>query len=197
MRKKKTIIEENLPDSSTVANEQGDPLLDTDNAAPDEMLDAIFDNFGQTPYVIKVYRHENGSRRFSFKTTTRIDESYIQDQFPRGGKFEVCITVNGEPLRPVVLDIDPKPLTHTQNGDARNGSNGNDQIYQFMIESLREEVRHSREMVIRMLESRVDNHGSSELIAAMQGLKALSGGDDKIDTLMKGFELAGKMNGSG
>jgi hypothetical protein len=193
-RKKRTIVEETLPDNPAIENETGDPLLDPD-ASSDEILDAVLDNFGESPYSIKVYKVTNGNKSFCFKIDSKIDESYIQDQYPLGGKFLVCIYVNGRIFKTVYFDIEAKPIPNTPNG---NG-NGHGSAADIQNRMLLDELQWSRQMILQMMgngQARQPQTSLTELVTALNGLNNLSGKKDPIDLLVKGMEIGSKSGGS-
>ena len=94
-RKKRTIVEETLPDTPETAEDLSDIVC----------------------VLTKVYRLNAGGRSFCFQTTEPVDEVSIQAQYPTGGKFVVlAYNAMNDVISTVHIDIEPKPLAATANG---------------------------------------------------------------------------------
>lgn len=179
-RKKKTIIEENLPDETPQGAGAGDDITDF------------------LVVLTKVYKLNGATRSFCFVATEPVDEVLIQNQYPAGGKF-IAVEYNAmnEVVRTTPIDIEPKPLT---NVPATINGNGE-------LAMLREELSFQRNMVTQMInglfQSKINGNGDQlsmlEMVQVMQGLKDLGGkgGSSPVDLLIKGMELGAKTNGGG
>jgi hypothetical protein len=176
-RKRKTIIEEVLPDTD---------VNQSDNST--DASDIII-------VMSKVYKSNNGTKSFCMQSSEPIDEVYLQSQYPNGGKF-IVFEYNqlNQLLNTAHYDIEPKPMTAiTNNG---NGASP----YDVQIRMLFDELQFTRQMLMQQLQnnSKGNNGGSiSELVGALAGLHALApGGKDPIDLLVKGMELGQKNSGA-
>lgn len=176
MRKKKTIIEENLPDA------------DTTNGGAD-VSDIIC-------VLSKVYKLNSGVRAFCFQTETPVDEVSIQAQYPNGGKF-VVVEFNGlaEILNTTNYEIEPKPMAVSPNG------NGNGSSSDFQMRLLMDEIAWTRNMLLESIRRGNSTQQTPllEMVQAMQGIHALApgGNSNPVDLIVKGLELGTKMNGGG
>ena len=173
-RKKRTIIDESLPDK--------------DETLPDDIVDMMVTN-------TKVYKLNNGGRSFCFQWQEPVDEVLIQERYPMGGKF-VALEMNGlgQTVNTVNIDIEPKPML-TPNG---NGSNGHSAL-DIQIQMLRDDLLWSRQMLMQLLGNK--SNGSEptsivDLVQALSGLHSLApGGKDPVELLIKGMELGQKSQG--
>lgn len=174
-RKKKTIVEETLPDVNDVTNADGD------------LADIVC-------VLTKVYKINVGSRSFCYQTTEPVDEVSIQGQYPAGGKF-VVISYNAmnDVINTVHIDIEPKPLT----------SNGNGASEDIRTRMLLEELAFTRNMMLQMINGVFSNKTQAtatplgELAQAMQVVHGMSPQTNSADLILKGMELGMKANGSG
>lgn len=175
-RKKRTIIDENIPDDSPSTGNDAD------------LSDIII-------VLSKVYKLNGPTRSFCFQTTESVDEMMIQAQYPNGGKYEVLsLNAMNETVNREIMDIEPKPMGAIPlgNGPSLSGSD-------IQVRMLLDELQFSRAMVLKMLENRSNGHETTpvaELIAGMQGLHALSSQKDPIELIMKGMDLANKTTGA-
>jgi hypothetical protein len=170
-RKKKTIVEETIPD---------------------DVPDTIDDFADGICVVSKVYKINAGGKSFCFQTSEPVDEVSIQAQYPTGGKFALLeYNSLAQVIRTQHIDIEPKPLSPT--------SNGNDDIRTRM---LMDELNFTRNMMLKMIESISSNKQQSstplgELAQAMQVVHQLSPVGNPVDLIVKGMELGIKSNGGG
>src|SRR5574342_835598 len=115
-RKKKTIIEESIPDNILTTEEGESVLLD------ETPIDEYFESFGEEPFLMKVYKITSTGSSFVFSSTEKPNavtfESSIQDRCPSGGKFVIRFYKNNrivEPSRHV--EIEPRPIAVTSNSN--------------------------------------------------------------------------------
>jgi len=171
-RKKKTIVEETIPDA---VEDRGE-----------DMSDIIC-------VLTKVYKLNSGGKSFCFQTTEPVDEVSIQAQYPTGGKFIVqeYNSIN-DVIRTQHIDIEPRPLTNDpslNNGDIR-------------IQLLMQELSHSRNMMMEMIRGMFNSTNKpastplGELAQAMQVVHEMKSGSNPVDLIIKGMELGAKANGS-
>lgn len=173
-RKKRTIIDESLPDDKP------------------ETLENDIQDF--VVVATKVYKINGTTRSFCFQSNEPVDEVVIQTQRPDGGKF-VALEYNSmsQLLNTVHFDIEPKvTLIPPTNG---NGHSATD----IQIQMLRDDLLWSRQMLMQLLANK-SNGGEQtplvDLVTALTGLHAMApGGKDPIDLLIKGMELGRKSNG--
>lgn len=172
-RKKKTIIEESIPDDVT-------------SNINDDVNDIIVT-------LTKVYKLNNGTRSFCFQTAEPVDEVTVQAQYPSGGKF-IVLEYNGlnQLLNTIHLDIEPKPLSI-------NHPNGNGTM-DIQNRMLLDELAWTRQMILSLIGNRQGNQESTpvaELVQAVQGIHAIApSGRDPVELLIKGMELGSKVNSS-
>lgn len=174
-RKRRTIVEEVLPDTST---NEGDTNID----ASDLVIAGS-----------KIYKLNGGSRSFCMLTTEPVDEVFIQTQYPNGGKFVVLeFNQMNQLLNQNHYEIEPKTMAIVPNGNGGNGTND------IQIRMLFEELNFTRQMLMTQLQNNKGNGGSSitELVGALAGLHQLApGGKDPVDLIIKGMELGSKNSG--
>lgn len=172
-RKKKTIVEETLPDNPSIEQ--------------DDIADIVC-------VLTKVYKLNSGGKSFCFQTTEPVDEVSIQAQYPSGGKF-VVLEYNGlnQVINTTHIDIEPKPLTVEANG------NGSDVRTQMLMQ----ELAFSRNMMMEMIRGLFNGKQQSastplgELAQAMQVVHEMKAGSNPVDLIIKGMELGVKSNGGG
>ncbi|MCI0618950.1 hypothetical protein L0244_38750 [bacterium] len=171
MRKKRTIVDEDLPEVST----------DIDSDVSDIIV-----------VLSKVYKLNNGARSFCFQTQEPVDEVSVQAQYPSGGKF-VVLEYNGlnQLVNTTHIDIEPKPLPVGVNG---NG------VMDLQNRLLMDEIAWTRQMLMQLLTNKNGNQPATpviELVQALQGIHSLApNGRDPIELLIKGMELGAKSNGA-
>lgn len=172
-RKKKTIIEEVLPDNNETENN-------------DDISDIIVT-------LSKVYKSNNGRKSFCFQSEKPVDEVELQTQYPTGGSF-IVYEYNGlnQLVNTMHYDIEPKSMVNVQ--AAGNASNGTE----IQIRMLFDELNWTRQMLMQQLTNNKSNGGVLELVQALQGIHSLApAGKDPIELLIKGMELGSKNSGAG
>jgi len=169
-RKKKTIVEETLPDD-----------------APDtgDLADVIC-------VLSKVYKLNSGGKSFCFQTTEPVDEVYIQAQYPTGGKFIVLEynTLN-QVMGTTHIDIEPKPLSVVPIG------NGGDLQSRMLLDELSFTRTMMLKMIEGLTSGRTQqaNTPIGELAQAMQVVNEMSSKSNPVDLIVKGMELGIQANG--
>jgi hypothetical protein len=175
-RKRRTIIEEVLPDTKS------DNEIESADAS-----DLIIS-------TSKVYKTNNGSKSFCMQSSEPIDEVYLQSQYPNGGKFVVFeYNQMNQLLNTAHYEIEPKTMAVTPNGSMNGAS-----PYDVQIRMLFDELQFTRQMLMQQLQNRNNGSGSNinELVQALAGIHALApGGKDPIDLIIKGMELGSKGSG--
>jgi len=177
MAKKKTIIEETVPDTPQ-------PQADTQP----EILRACA--------KIKVYKITPGIPQprycFSLPPNTTIDEEYLQNSSYGGGRYEVrYVDDTGADLDVITYEIADKPQSNTPlSADA------------VQIQMLREQRQQTHELLMAVLGTGNGKAGTpmSELAAMwgiMQGNGGTNGGMNMIDIFMKGLQLGKAAEGGG
>jgi hypothetical protein len=173
-RKKRTIVDEILPDES--------PRVDNSDT---DIVDLVIT-------LSKVYRlNPNGKRAFSFQTSEAVDEVMIQERCPNGGSFVVNeYNSTGEMVGNNTLEIEPKTiaLTNTPSTSASD----------IHVSMLQNQLQFAQQMVLQLLGSR-NNESTpmAEIVSAIKDMHAITGntGKDPVDMIIKGMELANKSNG--
>lgn len=183
-RKRKVIVEENLPDDTGAGGENGVDVADV------------------ICVMSKVYRLNGGSKSFVTQTDIPVDEIFLQNNYPQGGKYIVYeFNTLGAQINTVNYEIEPKALT-TSNGN--NGHVGMGTVQEMQVRMLFDELSHSRQMVLQLIGQLAgSNRGGSvnELVTALASLHQISGGTqgkDPVELLIKGMELGangGKVSG--
>lgn len=176
MRKKKTIVEETIPDEQTTTGAESDV----------------------TDFVIshtKVYKISAGDRAFCFQAFEPVDEVYIQSQVPSGGKF-LAIEYNSlnEELARNNFVIEPKTLVRV-NGEPSD----------IRSQMLMDELSFTRNMMLQLINGLVNKGGAGatggtplgELASAMQMIHEISPKSNPVDLIIKGMEIGSKSVGGG
>lgn len=173
-RKKRTIVDEILPDES--------PRNDNHDT---DIADLVI-------VLSKVYRvNPNGKRAFSFQTSEAVDEVLIQDRSPNGGSFAVFeYNASGEVVNTATFDIEPKTVPSLSNSSSSSGD--------IQVQMLMNELQWARGMVMQLLGNRnSEATPMSEIVSAIKDMHSMSGGNgkDPVELILKGMELANKSNG--
>jgi hypothetical protein len=170
-RKKRTIVEETLPDNPSIEN--------------DDIADMVC-------VLSKVYKLNTTGKSFCFQTTDPVDEVSIQIQYPTGGKFIVQeYNSMAQVLNTTHIDIEPKPLAAVANG------NGGDIRSQMLLD----ELAFTRNMMLQLINGLVNNKGQQaatplgELAQAMQVVHQMGSANNPVDLIIKGMELGVKSTG--
>jgi hypothetical protein len=179
-RKKRTIIEETVPEGSDLVE---DPLTEFDvslEAADDtETLKAVLEQFGQTNQVLyRIYRQTPSGPSFCYESST-FDEMFIQRE--RGeGSYVARIYIDGRMKKSIPFQVDAP-----SNGTGKVQENGSSSHAAFL------------EKMILVLLTNQQNGGSAhvptlaDMTAALSNLDSLRGKQESgIEMLMKGIELA-------
>jgi hypothetical protein len=190
-RKKRTIIDESIPDNA-ITTEAGEQIILGDGSG-DSDLDALLAGFGASPFKIKVYRVTTFGSTFCFQTTEPIDESYIQS-LHGGGKYAIRVYRENVLVKTIYYDIETKPVTNTPNGNGGN-SYMND-VATMQINMLRDQLATFQQMVMAFIGRPNPIQQAtpmSEVVAAMQVMHGMRpAGTDPVDLIIKGMELGSK-----
>ena len=171
-RKKRTIIDEEIPAENVSVN--------------DDLADFVIVN-------TKVYKVNAGEKSFCFQAQEPVDEVYIQQQYPTGGKFVVVeLNAMNQQVRVQHINIEPRPLPATTNG-------GGD----IQTRLLLDELSYSRAMMLKMIEGMFNSRQQhaeqtpiGELITAVTGLHNMTAPKiDAAELILKGMDLGIKANG--
>lgn len=169
-RKRRTIIEETLP-----------PTQDTDTNGVD-VADVIV-------VMSKVYKVNGTSKSFCTQSNDPIDEIFLQNNYPAGGKYIVYEynTLN-ELVNTAHYDIEPKAIASNGNGSSTGAMSAND----MQIRMLFDELTFTRQLLMSQLQNNNRGGGIGELVQALSGLHQITGGaagKDPVELLIKGMEL--------
>jgi hypothetical protein len=175
-RKKRTIVDEILPDEPQRNNNDNDDISDL------------------VIILSKVYRvNPNGKRSFSFQTSEPVDELMIQDRCPNGGTFSVFeYNASGEVVNSTSFDIEAKTITTLSNSPSSAPD--------IHVQMLQNQLQFAQQMVLQLLGNRSsESTPMSEIVSAIKDMHSISGGNgkDPVDLIIKGMELANKANGNG
>lgn len=188
-RKKRTIVEETLPDNSLTTPE-GETILFGD----DTPIDEVFDSFGEEAFLMKVYRITSTGSSFVFSSTEKpnpaLFESVIQERCPTGGKFIVRFYKNNRIIEPSRhVEVEPLPVKTTPNGNTDS----------VVINMLQQQLATFQQMVMAFIGRPApitQQTPVSELVAVMTAMNGMqSNKPDSVDMLVKGMELAKGLNG--
>lgn len=172
-RKRRTIVEETLDDK-----DEGTTNVD--------VADIIV-------VMSKVYKLNGGSKSFVTQSTEPVDEVFLQNSYPSGGKYVVYeYNTMNQLVNTANYDIEPKAIASNGN----HSGNGNGMTVQDMqVRMLFDELSHSRQMVLQLITQLAQgNRGGSvnELVTALASLHQITGnptGKDPVELLIKGMEL--------
>src|ERR1700688_3312847 len=92
-RKKRTIIEESLPDTPEGTAELSEFDVSMEAVEDADTLKSVLAQFGETNLVLKILRKSPTGPEFCYQTDT-LDEQFIQQNFG-GGDYTVRIFING------------------------------------------------------------------------------------------------------
>lgn len=180
-RKKRTIIEETLPDSSNTesGDEQSTGPTEFDISLEDvhdtETLTRVLEEFGETEQKFKIYRGEE-----FVLDTDHIDESFLQKHFG-GGDYRVRIFIRGKYRMTMPLKIaNPLVPLNTQNGNSNNQHQADDRHSQFL-----------EKMLLTILANK-QSSSITEITEALKNVHAISGTPttNPMDLFMKGVDFA-------
>lgn len=190
-RKKRTIVEETLPDNS-ITTPEGETIMFGD----DTPIDEVFDTFGEEPFLIKVYRITPTGSSWAFNITEKPNpamfESLIQDRCPMGGKFVCRFYKNNRIIEPSRhIEIEPKPVS---NVPVTNNTN------EVVINMLQQQLATFQNMVMAFIGRPApiaQQTPVNELVTVMTAMNAMNGNKpDSVDMLIKGMELGKGIGGA-
>lgn len=188
-RKKRTIIEESLPDTPLDGTAEPSEFDVSMEAVEDaDTLKSVLAQFGETNLVLKILRKSPTGPEFCYQTDS-LDEQFIQQNFG-GGDYTVRIFINGLFKHAINIKIANRLVdNHT------TVANSTDRHSEFLEKAL---------LALLGRESPVQNTTTpvGELAQAMTQLHQLNGGggdrsEKMIETLIKGFELGKDLAGGG
>jgi hypothetical protein len=111
-RKKRTIIEETLPEGQdTETGEISDLDVALESVEDAETLRNVLEQHGQTGAMFKIYRQTSSGDEFCY-TSDAIDEEFIQKNFG-GGDFKIRVFLNGKFRIPMKIKIAPRIVDNT------------------------------------------------------------------------------------
>lgn len=172
MAKKRTIIEQTIPDQPLGENPIESPEI--------------------TWNKIKVYKIMPGRVQpvFCFSSPTDIDEEVLQTSSFGGGRYEVHYLLDTETLYTKTFEIaEPPQPPQPQTPES------------IQMQMYKEQSQMNRELLLAVLgqgggRSQTPMNELANMWAIMSGHAPNGGGGDKmIDVFMKGIELAGKVGG--
>ncbi len=103
-RKKRTIIEESLPD--TDLSTEGEPTdfdVSLESVEDTEALQEVLSQFGETNVLMKVLRSTSTGSEFCYATDI-LDEEFIQKNFG-GGDYQIRLFINGKYKKTLKIKI--------------------------------------------------------------------------------------------
>ncbi len=192
-RKKRTIVEETLPDN-TLTTPDGETIMFGDDAP----LDEVFDSFGEESFLMKVYRITPTGSSFVFSSTEKpnpaLFESSIQERCPSGGKFVVRFYKNNRIIEPSRhVEVEPRPTT------VNVSSNAAESVYAVQVKMLTDQLMMMQNMVMAFIGRPApvtQQTPVNEMLAVITAMNGIHGNKpDSVDMLVKGMELAKGLNG--
>lgn len=180
-RKKRTIIDEELPPNTN------------DVGADVDVADVIV-------MLSKVYKINAGTKSFCTQSQEPVDEIFLQNNYPAGGKY-VVYEYNGmnQLVNTAHYDIEPKVIASNGNNGVNPGAMS---ATDMQIRMLFDELTFTRQLLMSQLTNASNKGGGiNELVTALAGLHNITGGaangKDPVELLIKGMELGangGKVN---
>lgn len=192
MAKKKTIIEEQIPDNTIPGMTDGEFSFSSDTDS-DLLLEKIKGQYGSSRVHIKVYKIVAGHTPiFQFKSEEHVDEEQLQQY--GGGKYALRFFVDGVHKHTEHLEVAEKPtIPYAQPTSAAD----------IQIQMLREQSQMNRELLMAVI-GRATPMSQPTPMAEIASIWGLihgtnpangngNGGIDKILEVLKiGMELGGK-----
>lgn len=187
-KKKVTTVTEEIPDAiETQASEVFD-------IGEEDALARVLEGFGHDAKIkIKVSRVTPKGPSYCFSTDGEIDEDYIQAECG-GGSYLCRIFIDGALKKTVPLNIEDRASLSTKPQATTAASMENIQLQM---------MREHNAMMLRLLEKSLGGGGNAtpvgELTEAMKNVHQMTGGNSQkseMDTFIKGFEMALKINGN-
>lgn len=189
MAKKKTIIEENIPDNTVTGVQDGEFSFD----GATETIEEIKARYGGSPVKVKVYKSIPGHKPiFQFESDTHVSE--IQLQSYGGGLYALWFFVDGKRIHVEEVEVADKPVN----------VNGNGAVNDIQIQMLREQAQMNRDLLMAVLQrsGAVASPTPMSEIAQMWSLihgmnpgSAMGGFDKMIELFTKGLEIGATRSG--
>jgi hypothetical protein len=184
--KRKTIIEETLPQG---VQDDGEPTefdVSLESVDDAEALKSVLNQFGETNVMLKIVR-VNGE--YCYRSET-LDEEFIQKNFG-GGEYNVRIFIDGQYKKTMPLKIASRLVSaHEGNGGA--SANGSDHHSQFLEKMLLSILGREKEPAPAV----TPGPSLTDLTTALSNLDNLRGKQESgIDLVMKGIELSRRLEG--
>lgn len=185
MAKKKTIIEETIPDGETTGAETF-TLADTDDA--ELLLEKVKTQYGGSRVNVKVYKILAGHKPiYQFESDHMVTEARLQ--LNGGGLYELRFFVDGLHKHTEEIEVADKPVDHSQPTNPAD----------IQIQMLREQSQMNRDLLMAVL-GRGQNSTPMSEIATIWGLiHGTNGGggtsEKMIEMFTKGMELGAGRSG--
>lgn len=174
-RKKRTIIDEELPANGTGTNDGTEV----------DVADIIV-------VYSKVYKINAGTKSFCTQSQEPVDELFLQNNYPAGGKYVVYeYNTMNQLVNTANYDIEPKPISSI-NGN--HSSMGGTSVQDIQVRMLFDELAFTRQLLMQQLAAGNNNKGGNiaDLVGALASLHQITGGaagKDPVELLIKGMEL--------
>jgi hypothetical protein len=197
-RKKRTIIDEDIPEGTIVNNDTGDKLEDL--LLPD-MEDVTLQGLmtrlkGFSDYQINIYNvTARGSEfRFTVDDPDILTEAYIQDVCG-AGKYAVRVLKNNIPLKSYYITIGSKPALP---GSIPAQSNPQVDINGMQAQMYRDQAAFMQQMVLALINKETPRSDTSlsDILTGVQTLHGIGGGKDPMDLFIKALEIGKSMSGN-
>lgn len=195
MAKKKTIIEETIPDALGGGPDvTGDFTFDDTSA--DTAIDKIKAQYGGNLVKIKVYKIVTGKSQpvFCFESQEHVDEMQLQNSYG-GGSYVLRFFVDGAAKHAERIEVMDKPLSAAQPSTASD----------IQIQMLREQSMFNRDLLMSVLGRSTPINAPTpmseiaQMWALIHGMNpgSNSGGsfDKLIDVFTKGLEIGSSKGG--
>jgi len=195
MAKKRTIIDQTIPDSDVPLETGEQPELTFGaNSEEEELLAGIKKQFATSAFKIKVYKIMSGKSQpvFCFSSEDSVDEEQLQDTYG-GGKYALRVYVDSVLKQTLYIEVADKPAK--LNGPIDSSSVQN--------QMLRDQLTWNQQIVLAMLGKSgpvTAPTPMADIVSAWQVLhqeKPTSSLDSMITLFTKGLELGMDRSGNG
>lgn len=197
-RKKRTIIDETIPDMGlgTGDSETSLDALDLPDME-DETLQGLMGRLkGISDYKVNIYlvTPQGSQFRFTVDDPDILDENYIQEVCGPG-KYAVRVLVNNIPKKTYFVSIGPKPNVPGQTPTTTTA----DTTSAIQAQMYRDQLAFMQSMVLALINKEQPRHDNNlgDVVAAVSTLQGLGGGKDPMDLFIRALEIGKGLTGGG
>jgi hypothetical protein len=184
-RKRKTIVEEEIPESEVLEGQDTNEFdISLEQASDLETLNGVLEQYGIADGILfRIYRIVDGVQKYVFEHPT-LDEGFIQRE-RGGGNYVARLFINGKFKRSIPVPIEDLPESENPHANG-NGNGGHQQFLEKMLMALIMKENHSTGPTL------------TEITSVLTNLDAMRGKQDSaIDMLMRGIQLAREIEPGG